>query len=350
MNREELVNALKNVDPARSDKIDVAKGFWFTGKRVLAFNSEMAISVPFETEYKGSIQETVLPLLSSSSAPECVFEEKDDHLLIKAGASKFKLNTNGIDDLTFKMPKLPEDATFGIKDVPEFLYALKACTRSLGNDVSEQEFKGVTFIVKGKILHMFGWERVSLTHAQVPIKGETGFERVLVPTAVINQLLRITDGATEMQMSIDDKRLLCRCNGVTLWGRIEDQERNPRNFLEYSRELQSGYNDMIRIDGENFAKLAGMIDRACVITQAAVDVTKTKVTWVDGKMFFLSKSSRGTVEEAAQPKKGSNPDVVVNVDPERMQRGLDLTKMAMTKTAVCFANDDASLLYFVSGS
>jgi hypothetical protein len=41
---------------------------------------------------------------------------------------------------------------------------------------------------------------------------------------------------------------------------------------------------------------------------------------------------------------------VVNVDPERMQRGLDLTKMLMTDAAVIFANDEDTLHYFVSGA
>lgn len=353
MDRIKLVEGLKQVDPARSDKLGIAKGFWFTGKRLLAYNAELALSVPCKTDWQGSLQETILPLLSSSSADTVSFETGDkEQIMVKVGSSKFKLNSNPIEDVTFKMPAMPENASFGVKDIPEFLYALRATTRSLGNDVSENEFKGITFIAKGKTLHMFGWERVTMTHAQIPIKGDMGFERVLIPTAVVNQLLRITDGATELEMSIDDKRLLCKCGGVTLWGRIEDQERNPRDFLGQVNQIKASANKLIRIDGDNFKKFAGMIERACIITQGAADVTKTKITWIDNKCFFLSKSSRGIAEEAAQPAKdaGAHPDVVVNVDPERMQRGLDLTRMLATKLAVIFANDNDTIHYFVSGS
>ena len=353
MDRLKLVEGLKNVDPARSDKLGIAKGFWFTGTRLMAYNAELALSVPCKTDWQGSLQETVLPLLASSTAPEVSFETGDkEQISVKAGASKFKLNTNPIDDVTFKMPKMPEDATFGVKDVPEFLYALRVCTRSLGNDVSEDEFKGITFIAKGKTLHMFGWERVTLTHAQVPITGDMGFTRVLIPTAVVNQLLRITDGATEMEMTIDDKRLLCKCGGVTLWGRIEDQERNPRDFLGQVSQIKASANELIRIDGENFPKLRGMIERACIITQSAMDITKTQITWAEGKCHFLSKSSRGIAQESGTTHKeaGTHPDVVVKVDPERMQRGLDLSRMIMTKLAVIFTNDEGTIHYFVSGS
>jgi hypothetical protein len=353
MDRNNLVAGLKMVDPARSDKLGIAKGFWFTGKRLLAYNAEIAISVPCKTEWQGSLQETLLPLLNSSQAPEVNFEPGADGIvLVKAGASKFKLNSNAIEDVTFRMPKMPEDVSFAVKDIPEFLYALKVCTRSLGNDVSETEFKGITFIAKGKTLHMFGWERVTMTHAQVPIKGDMGFERVLIPTGVVNQLLRITDGATELQLSIDDKRLICKCGDVTFWGRIEDQERNPRDFLGQVAQIKEAATQLIRIDAHHFPRLSGMLERACIITQSALDVTKTKITWADNKCFFLSKSTRGIAEEAAAPAKdaGKHPDVVVNVDPERMQRGLDLTRMLATPLAVLFANDDDTIHYFVSGS
>lgn len=95
-----------------------------------------------------------------------------------------------------------------------------------------------------------------------------------------------------------------------------------------------------------------MLERACIITQAAIDVTKTAVTWEGGKMRFLSKSSRGTADEIGQPIKGAgkHPDVALKVDPERMQRGLDLERMIMTERAVIFANEAGTIHYFVSGS
>lgn len=352
MDKTKLVEALKNVDPARSDK-NINKCFWLTGKSVLAFDSEMCISVPFVTEFTGGIQETILPLLDNHAGTSCDLEssKKDDEIMVKVGASKFKLATMGIDELEFKMPKMDDIPSFTVKDVPEFLFALRAVTRSLGNDVSEEEFKGVTFLAKGKTLHMFAYERMSMCHAQVAISGEMGFERVLIPTAVVNQILRLTDGLTEMELAIDEKQVMLKCPRARLWGHCGAQERHPRDFLAYTKELRSKLNhDPIAIDGENFRKLPGMIDRACIITQSAVEVTKTKITWIDGKMYFLSKSSRGVAEEVAKPGEGQQSDTVLNVDPEKMKRGLDLTRMGMTDTTVIFSNDDDTLHFFVSGA
>jgi hypothetical protein len=353
MNREQLVEGLRNVDPARSDKIAIAKGFWFTGKRLLAYNTELALSVPCKTDFAGSMQESLLPLLASSAAQDVTFETGDKmQILVKCGASKFKLASNPLDDATFSMPKMPDDMSFGVKDIPEFLFALRATTRSLSSDLSEEEFKGITFIADKKTLHMFGWERISMTHSQVPIKGDMDFTRVLIPTAVVDQLLRITDGATELQMSIDNKRLLCKCGGVTLWGRVIDHSESPRDFLAQVDKIKASANKPIKVDPDNFPKLAGMVDRAHVITHGAIDITKTKITWTDGKCYFMTKSSRGTAEEASTPSKeaGKHPDIVVNVDPERLKRGLDLARMIATEHAVIFSNNENTIHYFVSGS
>lgn len=354
MNRESLVECLRNVDPARSEKLGIAKGFWFTGKRVLAYNTEMALSVACKTDWEGSLQESLLPLLQSSRADEVTFETGDKgQIVCKAGASKFKLATNPLSDITFSMPKMPEDASFVVKDVPEFLYALRATTRSLSGDLSEEEFKGITFIAAKKTLHMFGWERISMTHSQVETKGEMAFERVLIPTAVVNQLLRITDGATELEMAIDDKRLLCKCGGVTLWGRVIDHRKSQRDFLlQVDKIKDAAAAKPIKCDADSFPRLSGMVERAHIITNGAIDVTKTRISWEDGKCKFFTKSSRGTAEESASPAKdaGKHPDVVVNVDPERLKRGLDLERMIATEHAVIFSNKESTIHYFISGS
>lgn len=352
MDKTKLVEAFKNVDPARSDK-NINKCFWLTGKNVLAFNSEMCISVPLKTDFAGGIQETILPLLDAHAGTLCEIEpgKKDEEITVRVGPSKFKLATMPIDELDFKMPKSDSIPEFKVEDVPEFLYALRCVTRSLGNDVSEEEFKGVTFIARKNKLHMFGFERMSMTHAEVPIKGELGFERVLIPTAIVNQILRLTDGLTEMSLAIDEKQVMLRCPRARLWGFCGGQERNVRDFLAYSKELRSKLNhDPIPLDGENFRKLPGMIDRACIITQSSVEVTKTQITWVEGKMYFLSKSSRGVAEEVAKPEKGRQADTVLRVDPTKMKAGLDLTRMGMTDDTVIFSNDDGSLHYFVTGA
>lgn len=353
MERKKLIEGLSNVDPARSvmQSDPVMKTFWFTGNRLMAYGGSMSLAVPFKTEFRGSIQETIFPLLNSSGAPECEFEETEKGVTVKAGASRFKLLTMDADRFNFQMPKMPEGSGFPVADVPKFLIALKALKRSLGSETSEACFKGITLIAGKRELNMFAYDRITLTHAQVKTKSEMTFDRVVVPTPIIDQLIRISDGATELDMVIDDKTLLAKCNGVTLWGRLEDEDRSARDFMGQSAELRSVANSTIDITEKSFAgKFPAMLERACIITQDAVEATKTRVTVADNKIFMYSKSTRGVVEDAIMPAKGqTHANVELKMNPQRVMDGLELGAMSLTKKAVILQNYDASIMYFVSG-
>jgi DNA polymerase III sliding clamp (beta) subunit (PCNA family) len=349
MDRKLLIDALANVDPARSitNANEVMKTFWFTGKRVMAYNGGMAIAVPFKTDYTGAVQATLLPLLQSSGAPECEFEETDKGITVKAGASKFKLLTMAADKFNFSMPKFPE-TSLPIVDVGRFVVALKACKRSLGSETSEAAFKGITMIAgKGKI-DMFAYDRLTLTQATVKVKGDIDWERVVVPTAIVDQLIRISEGATEMQIALNDKRIIVRVGDVTIWGTLEETERNPRPFHDQVKAIREHATSTIDATDKDFAKkFPAMLERAIIITADAVESTKLRVTIKDNRIFFYSKSSRGVVEDAILAQK--HHDVQVRVPPSRVLAGLELGSLSFTEEAVVLSNPDQSITYFVSG-
>lgn len=352
MERKKLIEGLANVDPARSvtNANEVMKAFWFTGKRLMTFNGGMALSVPFESEYTGAVQATLLPLLNSSGAPACEFDVTEKGLTVKAGSSKFKLLTMDADKFNFTMPKFPASA-FPIVDVPKFLIALKACKRSLGSETSESAFKGITMIPGKGIINLFAYDRLTLTHCKVKVKQDIDWERVVIPTAVIDQLIRISEGATEMQLSIDEKLLMAKVNGVTLWGVLEDQDRNARPFLDQVKALRDKAKSTIDITEKDFAKkFPAMLERASIIASDAVEASKTKVTVAQNRIFFKTKSSRGTVDDAIMPGNGqTHHDVELKIPPDRVLAGIELGSMSLTDQAVILTNSDNSIAYHVSG-
>jgi hypothetical protein len=198
---------------------------------------------------------------------------------------------------------------------------------------------------------LFAFDRATLTHAVCKTTAELGFDRVVVPTSVIDQLIRITDGATELEMVIDDKTLLARSGGVTLWGRLEDEDRSQRQFMEQSADLRSMANSTIDITEKKFAsKFPAMLERACIITQDAVNQEKTRVTISDNKIFLHSKSARGVVEDAIMPANGQvHANVELKMNPHRVLAGIELGSLSFTKKVTILQNHDASIMYFVSG-
>jgi hypothetical protein len=353
MDRKKLIEGLANVAPALSvsNSGEIMKTFWLTGKRLMAYNGNIALSVAMPSEFIGAVQGTLYPLLNSSAAAECEFVETDKGVTVKAGSSKFKLLSMDAEQFNFKMPKFPEEGAFPIADVPKFLIALKACKRSLGSETSESVFKGITMIGGKKLLHLFAYDRVTLTHCKVKLTDDAPFDRVVVPTAVIDQLIRITEGATELDLFIDDKILLARCSGVTLWGQLEDQDRQMRPLLEQAQDYRARANSSIDITDKDFAKkFPAMLERAIIITQSAVEVTQTRVTIAENKIALHSKSSRGSVDDTIMPGKGqTHGDVELKMPPQRVLDGLEMgATMSMTKDAVIISNSDQSIVYFVA--
>lgn len=352
MDRKILIEALRNVDPARSvtNSAEVMKTFWFTGKRVMAFNGGIALAVPFESDWTGAIQATLFPLLASSAAPECAFEPTDKGVTVKAGSSKFKLLTMAADDFNFKIPKFPE-TSMPIVDVPKFIMALKACKRSLGSETSEAMFKGVTLVPEGKTLFMFSYDRMTLTQCKIKLNGEIGWERVVIPTAVVDQLIRISEGATEMTLHIDDNILLAKVNGVILWGATVDLDRKNQDFVAQVRDYMKPAKSTIDVTEKAFAKkFPMMLERSVIISADAVESTKLKVTIADNKIKFYSKSTRGLVEDFISPPSGQkHHDVELRVAPARLLQGLELGSLSFTDTAAILTNHDQSISYLVSG-
>lgn len=351
METKTLIEALRNVDPARSvtNSAEVMKTFWFTGKRVMTFNGGIALAVPFKSEFVGAIQATLFPLLASSAAQECEFVPTDKGVTVKAGSSKFKLLTMDPEKFNFALPKFPE-TSMPIVDVGKFLIALKACKRSLGSEMSESAFKGITMIPEGKVLHMFGYDRLTLTHCQVKLRGEVGWSRVVVPTAVVDQLIRITEGATELTLAIDDKILLANCGGVILWGALEDQDRKNRDFVDQSRAYKKDATSTIDVSDKKFAKkFPMMLERSVIISADAVESTKLRITIAENKINFYSKSTRGVVEDSILPPAGQkHHDVEIRVPPARLLQGLELGSLSITDKAAILSNHDQSISYLIA--
>lgn len=355
MDRKILIEALRNVDPARSvtQSAEVMKTFWFTGKRVMAFNGGLSLGVALETEWAGSIQSTLLPLLASSNAPECDFVSTEKGVTVKAGSSKFKLLSMDAEQFNFKFPKQPEDS-LPIVDVPKFIMALKACKRSLGSETSEAMFKGITMMPSGKTLHLFSYDRMTFTHCRVKLRSELDWERVIVSTAVVDQIIRISEGATEMLLCIDAKKntIYVKCGGVMLWAQLEDLDRNNKDFVELSRQYTIEAKSTIDASDKKFAKkFPGMLDRSVIISADAVESTKLRVTIEDNKINFYSKSTRGIVEEAVGVPDGQKHHAVtVRLPPARLLQGLELgSSLSFTPRAAIVSNHDQSISFLVSG-
>lgn len=352
--RTKVLGLLKDVEPAvaKNTLIPVLNHFWFTGKRLVTYNDHIGISVGCATEFTGAVPLTVMQLLESSKAEKIEFLPTDDGVLnIKAASSKWKLAMMPPTDFIFKMPKATTDEPMAV-DAGRFMQAMGSCMKSIGNDTSNPDLMGVTLIndTKAKRILMFSTDRATISHGSVKYTGDLGFERVILKTEFCQQLLRIAKGATELYLEIGESHALLRNDGLTLFGRLERLD-NPLDFVAQVAELLTSGTKQKSVVWP--AKFRDMLDRACIITDGAIDKTKTKVSVKDREVLFTTVSERGeafdkTTFEAA------HPDVVAHIDPRRVMDGLDdYNRLTITKECVVMINDAKEkddLVYLVSAT
>lgn len=353
MKRAKIIDLLQEVEPAvaKNTLIPVLNHFWFTGKRLLAYNDHIGISVGCETEFSGAVPITLLSILNTSKAEDIEFTPSDLMLNIKAASSKFKFAMMAPADFIFKMPKATNAEPMPV-DAARFMQSMEMCLRSIGNDTSNPDLLGVTLIndEKAKRLLMFSTDRATISHGSVKYQGSLEFERVILKTDFCKQLVRIAKGASELNLEITDNHAVLRHEGVTLFGRLEQLD-NPLDFVSQVKELMTSSHRQKAVPIPE--KLRPMLERACIITEGAIDKTKTKVVIKEKRVSMTSVSERGEAFDMTQVG-DAQPDVTAYIDPRRIMDGLDdFNRFVISKDCVAMINDAKEkddLVYLVSAT
>ena len=346
-NMETVADAL-----ASNDQIPVLQYFWFTGRRLMAFDKEVAISIPCETDFTGAVPRTLLDLLKTSKAKDIELQEKDNGLLlVKAGSSTFKLPTLPPDDFIFEMPGMRKDTA--PLEGADLIDALRNCARSLGGDKSRADFQGVTFIqMKGELM-MFGFDRVTVSYSLIKIDGKIDTKRAIVPTAFCKQLLKIADGMKgedpEIDLEINDRFALARIGDITVYGALIEPD-DPTPFVRYLDETLDAAPDFFEVPRE---KLEGILERASIIVSRGIAKTRTRVEVREGKnakASFSSKSDAGEAEDFCIIE--GHPEITALIDPRRVLDGIEFPQMRIVEvkdsTVFVMCNEDQDRFYLVS--
>lgn len=345
MDRIELLEKLNKVSPGLSgnDLIPMLSHFWFTGTRVMTFNDQIAISTTCKTDFTGAVPgNTLLNLLKASKARDVEMLLEGDNLQIKAASSRFRLGTIPLDNTLFEMPEAPK-VNGPFHGTPQFLEALDACMRSVSLDTSVPDQLGVTLVPDGGTLLMYATNGHTISHCRIKLKDKATFtKRVILSTPFCQQVLKL--GGPGSILAIHDDHALLITKGTMLFGRLVESEK-PLDFAKvtthhFPPELKKR---LITIP----SKLRLILERACIITEAKIDHTKTTITVRDGKMRFVSRSDRGEVVDTMLVT--DHPEVSIMVDPKPLKAGFGFFD-TMLVTEKCIIMCKGDMVYLVAGT
>lgn len=350
MERRQLLDTLGTVAPAlaSTDLIPVLTHFWFTGKTVMAFNDQIAISTPCATDFKGAVPGDLLQLTKLSKAKDVTLETPDDkELVIKLASSRVKLGLLDPEAFLFEMP-MPSSADFlQTGKVAEFLDVVRNAMRSVSSDTSIPDQLGVTLIAEKGVLHVCSTNGMTMTHATIKVNGSPGFkDRVILSAPFCNQMLALAKTEKKLQLEIhDDHALLVCSDGTILFGRLIESPQ-PLNFLGVLDENFPDEDRKLLI--EIPTKMHLILERAVVIAESKADRTKTTITVRDGKMKFFSASDRGEVADTMLVGE-TQPEVSMRIEARHLKNGYgDFDRMLITERCAVMVKDNK--MYMVAAS
>lgn len=354
MDRKLLTEALEAVDPARSANalVPIFTNFWFTGKRVMAYNDHIAIGVSMETEFKGAVVPSLLSLLKASAAKDIELTEDEGVLKIKAASSNLKLPIMPPENFlsSFKIPKGDEAHIVGV-DSDALIAALEDCLTSVSADTSVPDYQGITLIVKGKELWLFSTTSTCMSVAVLKLRGNAQFKRAILRADFARQIVRFGKGQeVELQINAERDHALAYIEDKTLYGRLILSD-SPQPFMEIFGDYVPDGVDASLVPMPT--KLELMLDRAVVVSSSGADEVGTiaEVRAHDKeqvKLRFDTKSQHGEVEDFVLLDKGQ-PEVRLKLPARLVRAGFGrYTHIALTDQAAILADEDMKRVYMVA--
>lgn len=138
IDREILLKALDTCKPAIAAKEMITQStcFAFTGEHIVSYDDQLAIQVPFKTEFVGAVSANELHGLVSRAKGEFVeFEIEDEVLTVKSGRARAGIPFQ--DAVLLPLEEIVHDAKFA-KLPSDFVMALMFCSPVVSRDFSKQ--------------------------------------------------------------------------------------------------------------------------------------------------------------------------------------------------------------------
>jgi hypothetical protein len=355
---DQLIGHLKTIEPAVAESFwnIPLTHYWFTGQQLMAFNDQIAISVPFQTDFKGAVPAKMLRLLQPGFDGEINMRSADRTLAIQ-DASRVRIGLSMLEP-TFplempKSPRLHSDA----RAIAQLVDGIQHCLPSIGpEDTSAAEYLGVTLEPGDGRIAMFATNNgQSIRQAEIMHAGMIRLQkRVILPKAFCAQLVRLYAGLSEQEKTTvsfvvgrhprrREQYAMFQAGDTKLYGRLLET-RSPLDFAQTVDDHLP--RDMALVDVP--ARFFRAVERAAVIVCDEAGLAKLTVR--NGRLTFFSqsktnksrKSSRSPVRHVAIsvkeviPIDESHAAISVLVEPVRLWEAAGFDQMQITATCVVF--------------
>jgi DNA polymerase-3 subunit beta len=237
---------------------------------------------------------------------EVTLQQQDKRLLVKAGKSRFTLQTLPAEDF----PRLAKPAG----DVARFTLSQKALRRLLGlvqYAMAQQDIRyylnGLLMVVEDKQLKLVATDGHRLAYASLPLAAELPRQEVIVPRKTVLELGKLlADNDNEVKIELAATQAAFSFGSVELVSKLVDGK-----FPDYTRVIPTTHKNKLQIERE---PLRQALMRAAILSNEKF----RGVRWVLGDGSLKIVSSNAEQEEAHEELEvkysGDSLDIGFNVN------------------------------------
>jgi hypothetical protein len=334
--RNDLIAKLRTVEPGRAIKnrrVPLLSHYWFTGEYLMTYNEQIALAVPFATDFKGAFPGTLLKLLQFGGKVDDEIELTTDgrELLIKYGAQ-----TNRSTRLLVLAPKFPftmpqPGANQSYPVSPALLKAVESCMFSVGINPSTGDQPHITLDLDQGGISVYATDGRTFSRASVRFDdAKILMHRVKLPAEFFKQMLRqartsVINGTLEIGGGKDGYALF-QVGTTCLYGR--SLRCSP---FKFARALDSVLPHNMSGFVEIPERFDAAVERAAII--CAERRLQVKLTVRSGELRFFSQSNGVGVTDH-MPIGKAHPDVSIRVEPKPLTRARQFKEILITKNCI----------------
>lgn len=353
LSRIEFLEKLETVSPALDlrESVVALSRLWFSGTEVIAFNGQMAIVVPYKTEFTGGIRGTVIiELMRQSKAKELDVEVMKNMVIMKAGRVQMKfpmlsLKTD-FSDLYKMFTKYDFEHAPKVQLRAGVIDALERSLLSAGMDSSIPDQLGVTIINKDGKLNFYSTNSKMLSWSTIKSPDKYKIGRLVVPHTFTRELLKLSTKHSGGILSFTDQWVMAQFkDGVRIYSSLVNVERPLDWDKIIARNLDTGY-DRLFVDIPK--KLGDAIKRACILATSVPEIRPTKVMVKNGNMILVTRTAVGQVRDRIRL--GSDhSDITSYLNPTLIEESISYTdKFAITPSGQMVMTDGENFVHIIA--
>ncbi len=337
MNRAFLQKTLELIKPAlaTTNMVPVFQCFMFAEGTVSAYDDTIAIVGPSEFDGPWGVHgNTLLGLLSSSSAEEVQFDTNNEELVVTLGRSVSRLPTTPESDFLFDIPN--EKWNFKVPFTEVVYAAIKLCLETVSTDATQQALQGVT--LEGD--KMYSCNSDVLTRVQ--LKSGIGKNRVMMPEPFCAALVKLWSSLemTKGTLHFNNDWCYADLGDWAVYGRILEIK-EPIDFDGLIKKTVKAKVPLQPVPGD-FAEALG---RARVLADA--ESQKTSVTIAKGKLKMSTETHMGQVNDE-MPFKG-HPDVQASIHASYLAKSIQVCdQIAIHEGCTVMEKEGADVFQLIS--